>query len=505
VFLSALNLWMMEYFFVLELLRPLLILRVTAVAHPDESQRKILRRTGLDWLPYLMIFGANILWRLFVFNNQIYQPTLLSSIQVAPLTAIAELVRSIALQLYRTSAAAWSQVLQLPIAGREGPRTIAYYAAVVLLSALAVGLWIAVSRRRRAPTDGGEWWPLGVGLAAMLLAGGPFLLTGLEVSLAYPANRFTLPFMLGVSLLLAGLLAFLPPRLRMWMTIALIGLAAGRQALWAEDYREDWITHKAMFWQMLWRAPGIEPNTLVLINEGALPYYADNSLIGSLNWIYDPGNRSSRLDYALFYPTSRLGGSLPNLAAHQPIQYDFISEVFSGNTSQVLAFYYQPPGCLRLLDPAMDTDNHLIPDATMMREAAALSSSEWILPSESAHMPRLFGPEPEHGWCYFFERADLAAQMGDWARVAELGDKAFALDDHPNDPVERFVFIEGYARNGAVRRAVELSGDSYRVSRTVVGPLLCRLWLRIEAGANSTPEVSDRMPEIKSMFACTGE
>jgi hypothetical protein len=339
----------------------------------------------------------------------------------------------------------------------------------------------------------------------MVLAGGPFLLTSLEVSLAYPANRFTLPFMLGVSIFLAGLLAFVPSSLRMWLTITLISLAAGRQALWAEDYREDWITHKAMFWQMLWRAPGIKPDTLVLMNEGALPYYADNSLIGGLNWIYDPDNRSPRLDYALFYPTSRLGGSLPGFEVDRPIQYDFISEVFTGNTSQVLAFYYQPPGCLRLLSPLIDTENHLIPDATMMREAAALSSSEWILPADGAEMPRLFGPEPKHGWCYYFERAELAAQMGDWLHVAELGDKAFALDDHPNDPVERFVFIEGYARNGEVKRAVKLTEDSYRVSRAALGPLLCRLWERLQADASSMPEVSDAMSEIKSMLACSGE
>jgi len=277
VFLSALNLWMMEYFFILELLRPLLILRVTAVAHPDESRRELVRRTGLDWLPYLVVFGANVLWRLLVFNNQIYQPTLIGSFQRAPLAAIADLARSIALQAFRTSAAAWSQVLKLPISGTEGPRTIAYYAVVVLLSALAVGLGIAAGRRPQASADSGQRWPVGLGLGAILLAGGPFLLTGLEVSLAYPANRFTLPFMLGVSLLLAGLLAFARPTARMWMTITLISLAAGRQALWAEDFREDWITHKSMFWQMLWRAPGIQPNTLVLMNEGALPYYADNS------------------------------------------------------------------------------------------------------------------------------------------------------------------------------------------------------------------------------------
>jgi hypothetical protein len=228
-------------------------------------------------------------------------------------------------------------------------------------------------------------------------------------------------------------------------------------------------------------------------------------LIGGLNWIYDPGNRSPRLDYALFYPTSRLGGSLPSLAAGQKIQYDFISEVFTGSTSQVLAFYYQPPGCLRLLNPVIDTENHLIPDASMMREAASLSSSEWILPSDGAKMPRLFGPEPNHGWCYYFERAELAAQKGDWTRVAELGDTAFMLDDHPNDPVERFVFIEGYARNREVKRAIELTQDSYRVSRNVMGPLLCRLWMHIESESASTPEISEVMPEIKSMLACSGE
>ncbi len=57
------------------------------------------------------------------------------------------------------------------------------------------------------------------------------------------------------------------------------------------------------------------------------------------------------MDYVLFYPTSRLGGTLQDLEPGQSITYDFISEVFTGNTSQTLAFYYQPPGCLRLLDP----------------------------------------------------------------------------------------------------------------------------------------------------------
>ena len=53
VILAGLNLWMMEYFFVLELLRPLLILRVVVEAQPGIALRQALRRTMTGWWPYL--------------------------------------------------------------------------------------------------------------------------------------------------------------------------------------------------------------------------------------------------------------------------------------------------------------------------------------------------------------------------------------------------------------------------------------------------------------------
>jgi hypothetical protein len=333
----------------------------------------------------------------------------------------------------------------------------------------------------------------------------PFLLTGLEVTIAYPANRFTLPLMLGVSLVLAGLLALTPPRLRVPVGIALIALAAGRQALWAEEFRHDWSVQRTFFWQMIWRAPGIAPNTIVLLNEGAMRYSADNSLTGALNWIYDPHNRSDALDYVVFYPTSRVGGSLVGLQPGQPVIYDFIAEVFAGNTGQALAFYFQPPGCLRLLDPEIDVANRLIPEISMMREAAHLSFEARVLAADGAIMPAIYGPEPSHGWCYYFERAHLAVQGGDWQAVANLGDEAFRIDDYPNDPMERFVFIEGYAHTDEWRRAVELSGESFRVSRPYMGPLLCKLWSRIERETASTPERDRTLVEVKSLLACAGE
>jgi len=121
-----------------------------------------------------------------------------------------------------------------------------------------------------------------------------------------------------------------------------------------------------------------------------------------------------------------------------------------------------------------------------------------------ATMPEsLFTPEPERGWCYYFEKADLARQFGDWEEVVKLGDKAFKLEnDSPNDPVERFVFIEGFAHVGDWQRAVELSKVSYRVSKDYVGPLLCQLWERIEMESTGGLERSEALVEIQNMIAC---
>ena len=137
-----------------------------------------------------------------------------------------------------------------------------------------------------------------------------------------------------------------------------------------------------------------------------------------------------------------------------------------------------------------------------MREASALSNPEQILSSATAIMPNIYGPEPAHGWCYYFQKADLARQLGNWDEVAELGDTAFQLDDHPNNPVERFVFVEGYAHAGEWNRAMKLSRESYQVSKEYVGPLLCRLWERIASETPDSAEKSEVLSEIKSIFAC---
>ncbi|HMD79775.1 MAG TPA: hypothetical protein VKE92_00620, partial [Anaerolineales bacterium] len=263
-------------------------------------------------------------------------------------------------------------------------------------------------------------------------------------------------------------------------------------------YVRDWDVHRDLFWQMSWRIPSLERNTAILTNDLPVTFFSDNSLSGPLNWIY---GRAGEMDHILYFASVRINRGLPDLRPGLAIEQNYLARTFYGNTSQMVVINYSPPGCLRVLDPLIDSENRLL--IPLLREASMLSNTTMIHMDNAATMPEsLFEPEPLHGWCYYFEKADLARQFGDWEEVVALGDVAFKLNDSPNDPVERFVFIEGYAHVGEWARAVELSKVSYRVSKDFVGPLLCRLWERIETDTVESVERGALLSDVKSMFAC---
>jgi hypothetical protein len=147
--------------------------------------------------------------------------------------------------------------------------------------------------------------------------------------------------------------------------------------------------------------------------------------------------------------------------------------------------YYDPPGCLRILDGDIETRQSHGSEGSLLRFAAHISSPELILNEPRARMPEAYGPEPEHGFCYYFEKADLARQFKDWEAVVIYAETALSLK-HLYNPAEQLVFIEGYAHVGQWDRAVELSEQANAVSAELVGPMLCRLWKRI--GAETKPK-----------------
>jgi hypothetical protein len=495
---SALNLWMMEYFYVLELVRVGVIL----VASRDEPLilRERFFSTLKMWAPYLGVFVLAILSRLFIFNNQIYGMGLTEKLKSAPVETLLSLTQTILFTLRLVLKDAWLQILELP-----GTALTSYYLVIAVVILLAAAGFLLLPRDtvqtlRKSSLE--AIWLIGLGTLAVFLAGWPFWLIGFPPSLEWPASRFTLPFAFGVSLIFGGAIGLIPwERARIALLVVLVSLAAGKQYLNSRDYQQDWAIQKNLFWQMTWRAPSLKSDTVVLLNEGALHYYADNSLGGALNWIYAPDNHTRRIEYVLFYPTTRLKNALPKLETGIPIEYDYLAGQFHGNTSQTLAMYYDPPGCLRILDDDIERVNRMIPENSLLRFSARISAPELILNEPRAKMPEVYGPEPEHDFCYYFEKADLARQFKDWETVASLAETALTME-HPYNPAEQLVFIEGYAHVGEWVRAVELSEQASEVSPEFVGSMLCRLWKRIGAETTEGEARSVALEKIQKLIAC---
>jgi hypothetical protein len=51
------------------------------------------------------------------------------------------------------------------------------------------------------------------------------------------------------------------------------------------------------------------------------------------------------------------------------------------------------------------------------------------------------GKEPAHNWCYSYEKAELAAQQGDWEMVLALGEAADSAGLQPATMIEMKSFL----------------------------------------------------------------
>jgi len=502
--LSLYNLISMEYFFALELLRPLLIWFSLGV---EELNRKIrVKVTILNWLPYLILWIGIAFWRIFIFRYQTnnYQMNFFKDLLNSPFNAIVSVLKDIGISLGVVFFSAWGKIFQPMNISEVGLRTtlVTIFIIILLIGATIWFLWI---NRKDIQDKSNGWSILLLGFIACLLGGVPWWLTGLPPSLRFPSDRFTLPFILGVCLIVTGILIILP--LRSWMKVIIIGIlvgfAVGTQFQVTNQFRRDWEMQRRFFWQLAWRIPDLEPGTTVMANDLPVTYYSDNSLTAPLNWFWAPDNNTQEMAYLLLYPSQRLGKSLISLLPDIPINVDYLAAKFNGNTSQVVSLVYEPPACLRVLDKAIDSDNRML--SMDMQAAALLSSAEWISVDGRAAteiLPKnLYKAEPTHGWCYYFELADLARQKRNWNEVASLGDIAYNLNDHPNDPSEHFPFIEGYAHIGNWMRAHELTRQSQEIS-PLMEPLLCRLWQRIDKSVPESDEKVSTITSINSELGC---
>ena len=486
-----------EYFATLE---PLRFLFISVILSEESLQlRQRFARAFKVWLPYLLVWLANLAWLGYYYSRGSYDSY---DVEVThqPLSSI-QIVFAIGDAIWKAGLYLWAQVLVLVANSIRTPSSLLTLALIAIMFALFVvyfrTLETAEVPRRFAVAA------LLIGITGIVLGRVPSFAAGLVLKPQSSNDRFMISMMIGGSLFAAGAVEWIFRNVRIKTVIfaLLVALGVGQQFFNANLFRRDWIKQQEFYSQLAWRIPAMQPGTLLLTDQLPLDYETDLSLTAPINWMYAPRYTRSTLPYALVFTEKRLGGSLPSLEPGTRIQVYLRTVNSESSTSKAIVFYMPKNGCLRVLSSQWNDEVTYARQSPYLINAIPLSRPELILANTSIAPALPFLAEPKHTWCYYFTRAELARQQGDWKQVLDLYREATSLGYRASDPLEWLVFIEAQISTGRIDEAGQLSKSAYRSDeRTRKG--LCELWKRVQVQTLTPDEDLSQRTKMLAELQC---
>lgn len=472
------------------------------------SFKKQIIKTFLHWIPFLIPLGIFMFWRVFIFKFPSYQPVLMTQLAANPLKAIAGIIIRAIEDAYTATWGAWTEFFSFPnhtdfetVSGRL------FWLFVLigfLVTLIALRLFKSTNDPEESPDapaqkSHSKWTvsALILGAAAVIFPGIPYWVTSLSPSLDFPKERWLSAYMFGSCIFMTGLIIlFLRNRKQQILIVSLfIAMAIGGNIMNANSFRKDWQNQREFANQLFTRIPDFKSPMYLLTDYNPLSYETDNSLTGMVNLTLAPENTSLDLPLSVGFYDVRFKSSNEKLESGDPVYQGFRSANFSGEVSDVVVYFYSPPGCLRILDPEQHGDLPIFPDS--FYEFIKYSHPKKILPSGNSIpyvQSEIFGQPIEKNWCYFFESADLARQDENWEKIASLGDESIPYFT-AGEASEYIPFIEAYAKIDRWEDAIPLIEKVHQMNQNLDAPLCPILQ---ELFTENLPEESSVMEDAAS-------
>ncbi|MBV6394620.1 MAG: hypothetical protein HFACDABA_00186 [Anaerolineales bacterium] len=537
---ETIHLFTVEYFVGLELLRPLIIwLAVKPTGgreiyagneqgakqgrNPDSLQKndgasnsgyaQITRRVALAWFPYLLVLLLFLYWRvdflgsLGLRNNPADALTLQSI-----LSALQNLPADLALLL----AASWSKLVDPSAFELNRARNfvvlgITFSSAILayIYTSTQVDTYIGTLKNTRHLSPTSQFlipnsYPLS-GILSLLLGLAPAYAANFIIHLKLePWNgRFALAALPGAGMLaaLAFESLFTSEKTRRVMFAILIGLLIGHHNRVAFDFKNAWEKQVTLYEQLSWRAPYIEPGTAVITDQEILGYMGDYPTSFALQTIYD--TKSLRPSpYWFFAISENLNTDAASLAEGVELTAKKYASTFTADSRDSLIIVFEPEKnqCLWILRPE-DAAYRGLPDA--VKRAALVSNLSRIQDKHETDraLYRAIVPENPASWCFHYQRADLARQIGDWEQVVFFWELAERGGYAPGHGFEYIPFIQGYAHMGNWRQALALTRQSNRVSANMK-TILCPVWQGLKMETPPSAERDSASADADEILGC---
>lgn len=414
--------------------------------------------------PYAISTAAFFIWRMFFFETQRVTVDSAQMLQnLTSLDGILNLISSLAQNLYRLTISAWYQPFSIYSKALEKDTLLPLIAITAAASAVVVGLyWMSKTTEKTAQNEKDNYGLLLI-IGGLIFAIGsliPIVFGGREISFESTWNRFSFPGMMGSVMVIIGLLSWVRAEIKYpaVLVLVLVSLTVhfGNTTLYAKNYEAV----RTTWWQLTWRAPDIIPRSTLTgkIEEGRL--IESPTIWGPVNMIYYPGRKFVIAGAEILNEQTRdwiyEKAVVPQVKRLNGWDNDF---------GQLLVFSREADSCLHVFDGRhLEISEFSDP---LVVEVAAYSQIGRIDPGSDKELrinPEIFGPEPAHGWCYYYQKAQLARQARDWDTTASLGEQVIEQKLKTNDGIEWLVFVQGlaYTQSSAYNAALgRLLEDDY--------------------------------------------
>jgi hypothetical protein len=454
----------MEYFLGIEALRFAIIIVLMWREAGETFWQKVLKIVKVS-LPFLLIAAGFLVWRLFFFESERKATDVglqVSQIFSDPLIAMWWLNYLIQ-DFFTVTLVAWNlPVYQLSFAMR-----LKDMAAGIAWSALAVAALLAGVRLGGEKIEDDESSPSTgtmretLFISILSIAGGliPVILVNRHVTLP-DYSRYTLIASIGAVMLLALMIESISKRgTQMAVMGVLVAVAVLTHYGNTIRYVDETQATRNFWWQVAWRAPKIEEGVTLLAMYPNSPLSEDYFIWSPANFIYYP-EKQSNTPVVVKLPAAVLDGNTvtqvtTNGGVETPLRRGNYLERDFGNV--LVMVQSSANSCVRFLNgasPELNSfdDGRIVMVAPYSKLNAV--STDGGIPSVPEN---ILGSEPERGWCFYYQQADLARQRSDWDAVTALLDEALDKGYYPNDPLEWIPFMQAYAVQGDVDEIREMT------------------------------------------------
>jgi hypothetical protein len=421
--------------------------------------RKILKR----WSPYLIPITLHIAWRLFVFESGrqgMNVQAALSAYQSGVLRTILKRILVLCIDVFEAIISAWVVPIN-SITFHLGPADLIIGG---LLSLLGIGIFVAYffiasySNTHVTKNRDGQRVLLElilIGGATVLFALIPVVAVGRDIRWDSGFDKYALHSSAGVAMLLVGAISLLlKSRLKVILFALLIGIAVASQYGNSVEWAVFWEDQRELWWQLSWRAPQLKEGTVLLVEPPGQRFYEDYEVWGPANLVYSPTGDSPSV-YSEVFTLATLEKIRVGTTETRGLR-DFLEFSRSYLNSLILS-RPERTSCWHILDGS----DPVLPQQTsaLVYTTVRLSRIDQIVIDSPSSAPpaHIFGSEPEHGWCYYFQRASLEAQRADWDDVADLADQALEAGFKPIDRSEWLPFLKGLVMVGRNEDAEEMA------------------------------------------------